>query len=43
MGNVDSMGCNLVNVAKYCCDSGIAACGPGRPISIIGETVRYAD
>jgi len=37
------MGHHLVNVAKYCRDSGIAACGPGQPINVIGETIRYSD
>lgn len=40
VGNVDSMGCHLVDVAKYCRDTGIAVCGPGKPINIIGETIR---
>jgi len=35
------MGRHLVDVAKYCRDSGIAVCGPGQPISIIGKTIRY--
>jgi len=41
VGNVDGMGRHLVNVAKHCLDSGIAICGPGQPISVIGRTVRY--
>lgn len=40
VGNVDRLGHCLVDVAKYCRDSGIAVCGPGQPVSIIGETIR---
>lgn len=40
VGNVDSIGRRLVDVAKYCRDSGIAVCGPGQPINVIGETIR---
>jgi len=43
VGNVDSTGLQLVNVAKHCRDSGIAVCGPGQPISVIGETIRYGN
>jgi len=43
VGNVDSVGRHLVNVSKYCCDSGIAVCKPGQPFSVIGKTIRCAD
>lgn len=43
VGNVDSTGRHLVNVTRHCRDSGIAVCGPGQPISVIGETIRYDD
>lgn len=41
VGNVDSKGLKLVRVAKACLLSAIAQCGPGRPFSIIGNTIRY--
>jgi len=37
------MGRHLVNAAKYCSDSGIAVCGPGQPINVIGANIRYTD
>jgi len=41
VGNVDEMGHHLVSIARHCHDSGIGICGPGQPISVIGETIRY--
>jgi len=35
------MGHHLVSIARHCHDSGIGICGPGQPINVIGETIRY--
>ncbi|XP_076839252.1 methionine aminopeptidase 1D, mitochondrial isoform X2 [Brachyhypopomus gauderio] len=39
VGSVDEQGRKLVDVAKQCRDQAIAACGPGRPLSVIGNTI----
>ena len=42
VGNVDEAGRHLVTVARRCRDEAIQACGPNKPLSIIGETIRYS-
>ncbi|KFQ73409.1 hypothetical protein N335_02767, partial [Phaethon lepturus] len=41
VGNVDKSGQKLVEVARKCRDEAIAACRPGAPFSVIGNTIRY--
>nr|XP_009932420.1 PREDICTED: methionine aminopeptidase 1D, mitochondrial [Opisthocomus hoazin] len=40
VGNVDKSGQKLVEVARKCRDEAIAACRPGAPFSVIGNTIR---
>ncbi|NWH43711.1 MAP12 aminopeptidase, partial [Fregata magnificens] len=40
VGNVDKTGQKLVEVARKCRDEAIAACRPGAPFSVIGNTIR---
>uniref|UniRef100_A0A803STU4 Methionyl aminopeptidase type 1D, mitochondrial n=2 Tax=Anolis carolinensis TaxID=28377 RepID=A0A803STU4_ANOCA len=40
VGNVDESGQKLVEVARKCRDEAIAACRPGAPFSVIGNTIR---
>ncbi|XP_053554413.1 methionine aminopeptidase 1D, mitochondrial isoform X2 [Bombina bombina] len=39
VGNVDKRGEKLVEIAKRCRDEAIAACRPGAPFSVIGNTI----
>ncbi|XP_065493376.1 methionine aminopeptidase 1D, mitochondrial isoform X2 [Caloenas nicobarica] len=39
VGNVDKSGQKLVEVARKCRDEAIAACRPGAPFSVIGNTI----
>ncbi|KAJ7415564.1 Methionine aminopeptidase 1D, mitochondrial [Willisornis vidua] len=39
VGNVDKSGEKLVEVARKCRDEAIAACRPGAPFSVIGNTI----
>ncbi|KAK1803000.1 hypothetical protein P4O66_021524, partial [Electrophorus voltai] len=39
IGSVDEQGRKLVDVAKQCRDRAIAACGPGRALCVIGNTI----
>ncbi|XP_042303137.1 methionine aminopeptidase 1D, mitochondrial isoform X4 [Sceloporus undulatus] len=39
VGNVDESGQKLVEVARKCRDEAIAACRPGAPFSVIGNTI----
>lgn len=39
VGDVDEAGRHLVAVARRCRDEAIKACGPKRPLCIIGETI----
>ncbi|XP_074856771.1 methionine aminopeptidase 1D, mitochondrial isoform X2 [Carettochelys insculpta] len=39
VGNVDTSGQKLVEVARKCRDEAIAACRPGAPFSVIGNTI----
>ncbi|XP_019378396.1 PREDICTED: methionine aminopeptidase 1D, mitochondrial [Gavialis gangeticus] len=39
VGNVDKSGQKLVKVARKCRDEAIAACRPGAPFSVIGNTI----
>ncbi|XP_078537691.1 methionine aminopeptidase 1D, mitochondrial [Lissotriton helveticus] len=39
VGNVDKSGQKLVEVARRCRDEAIAACRPGAPFSVIGNTI----
>ncbi|XP_067405346.1 methionine aminopeptidase 1D, mitochondrial isoform X5 [Emydura macquarii macquarii] len=39
VGNVDKAGQKLVEVARKCRDEAIAACRPGAPFSVIGNTI----
>nr|DBA19832.1 TPA: hypothetical protein GDO54_015602 [Pyxicephalus adspersus] len=39
VGNVDEGGRKLVETAKKCRDEAIAACRPGAPLSVIGNTI----
>ncbi|XP_074404593.1 methionine aminopeptidase 1D, mitochondrial isoform X4 [Zonotrichia albicollis] len=39
VGNVDKSGEKLVDVARKCRDEAIAACRPGAPFSVIGNTI----
>ncbi|NXC75257.1 MAP12 aminopeptidase, partial [Anhinga anhinga] len=39
VGNVDRTGQKLVEVARKCRDEAIAACRPGAPFSVIGNTI----
>ncbi|XP_062972465.1 methionine aminopeptidase 1D, mitochondrial isoform X2 [Elgaria multicarinata webbii] len=39
VGNVDESGQKLVEVARKCRDEAIAACRPGTPFSVIGNTI----
>ncbi|KAJ7345644.1 hypothetical protein JRQ81_001594 [Phrynocephalus forsythii] len=41
VGNVDESGQKLVEVARKCRDEAIAACGPGVPFSVIGNTISH--
>ncbi|KAI2668438.1 Methionine aminopeptidase 1D, mitochondrial [Labeo rohita] len=38
--NIDVTGRKLVDVARQCRDQAIAACGPGQPLCVIGNTIR---
>ncbi|XP_053838746.1 methionine aminopeptidase 1D, mitochondrial isoform X5 [Vidua macroura] len=40
VGSVDKSGEKLVEVARKCRDEAIAACRPGAPFSVIGNTIR---
>ncbi|RXN02827.1 methionine aminopeptidase mitochondrial [Labeo rohita] len=40
--NIDVTGRKLVDVARQCRDQAIAACGPGQPLCVIGNTIRSA-
>ncbi|XP_073161942.1 methionine aminopeptidase 1D, mitochondrial isoform X4 [Lepidochelys kempii] len=40
VGSVDKSGQKLVEVARKCRDEAIAACRPGAPFSVIGNTIR---
>ncbi|XP_062460734.1 methionine aminopeptidase 1D, mitochondrial isoform X2 [Pezoporus occidentalis] len=42
VGNVDKSGEKLVEVARKCRDEAIAACRPGAPFSVIGNTIRFS-
>ncbi|XP_072513728.1 methionine aminopeptidase 1D, mitochondrial isoform X3 [Salminus brasiliensis] len=42
IGSVDRRGRELVEVARRCRDQAIAACGPGKPLCVIGNTIRLA-
>ncbi|XP_072513727.1 methionine aminopeptidase 1D, mitochondrial isoform X2 [Salminus brasiliensis] len=39
IGSVDRRGRELVEVARRCRDQAIAACGPGKPLCVIGNTI----
>ncbi|XP_069138306.1 methionine aminopeptidase 1D, mitochondrial-like [Argopecten irradians] len=39
VGNVDEDGKHLVDVARQCRDAGISVCGPGQPMSAIGDAI----
>ena len=39
VGNVDDAGRHLVEQARKCRDEAIKACGPERPISVIGNAI----
>ncbi|KAM6268938.1 methionine aminopeptidase 1D, mitochondrial isoform 1-T1 [Porphyrio hochstetteri] len=39
VGNVDKSGQKLVEIARKCRDEAIAACRPGAPFSVIGNTI----
>ncbi|XP_017312922.1 methionine aminopeptidase 1D, mitochondrial isoform X1 [Ictalurus punctatus] len=39
IGSVDEQGRKLVDVARQCRDEAIAACGPERPLRVIGNTI----
>nr|XP_033800846.1 methionine aminopeptidase 1D, mitochondrial isoform X2 [Geotrypetes seraphini] len=39
VGNVDKHGQKLVEIAQRCRDEAIAACRPGAPLSVIGNTI----
>ncbi|XP_028605509.1 methionine aminopeptidase 1D, mitochondrial isoform X3 [Podarcis muralis] len=41
VGNVDESGQKLVEVARKCRDEAIAACRPGAPFSVIGNTISH--
>uniref|UniRef100_A0A8D0H5R8 Methionine aminopeptidase n=1 Tax=Sphenodon punctatus TaxID=8508 RepID=A0A8D0H5R8_SPHPU len=41
VGNVDKSGQKLVEVARKCRDEAIAACRPGAPFSVIGNTISH--
>uniref|UniRef100_A0ABM5ESL6 Methionine aminopeptidase 1D, mitochondrial isoform X2 n=1 Tax=Pogona vitticeps TaxID=103695 RepID=A0ABM5ESL6_9SAUR len=41
VGHVDESGQKLVEVARKCRDEAIAACEPGAPFSVIGNTISY--
>uniref|UniRef100_A0A8D2LWL5 Methionine aminopeptidase n=2 Tax=Varanus komodoensis TaxID=61221 RepID=A0A8D2LWL5_VARKO len=41
VGNVDESGQKLVEVARKCRDEAIAACRPGTPFSVIGNTISH--
>ncbi|XP_054063925.1 methionine aminopeptidase 1D, mitochondrial isoform X3 [Rissa tridactyla] len=43
VGNVDKSGQKLVEVARKCRDEAIAACRPGAPFSVIGNTIRFGN
>ena len=40
IGSVDEVGKKLVDVARRCRDEAIAACRPGQPLCVIGNTIR---
>uniref|UniRef100_A0A3B1K2E5 Methionyl aminopeptidase type 1D (mitochondrial) n=1 Tax=Astyanax mexicanus TaxID=7994 RepID=A0A3B1K2E5_ASTMX len=42
IGSVDEQGRKLVDVARQCRDQAIAACEPGQPLCVIGNTIRLA-
>eukprot|EP00075_Anas_platyrhynchos_P028408 XP_027317661.1 methionine aminopeptidase 1D, mitochondrial isoform X3 [Anas platyrhynchos] len=42
VGNVDKSGQKLVEVARKCRDEAIAACRPGAPFSVIGNTISVS-
>ncbi|OWF56743.1 methionine aminopeptidase 1D, mitochondrial-like isoform X2 [Mizuhopecten yessoensis] len=39
VGNVDGDGKHLVDVARQCQYAGISVCGPGQPMSVIGDAI----
>ncbi|XP_032833474.1 methionine aminopeptidase 1D, mitochondrial isoform X2 [Petromyzon marinus] len=39
VGDVDAAGRRLVEAARRCRDAAIAACGPGQPLCVIGNTI----
>ncbi|XP_055032199.2 methionine aminopeptidase 1D, mitochondrial isoform X1 [Misgurnus anguillicaudatus] len=39
IGSVDEQARKLVDVARQCRDQAIAACGPGQPLNVIGNTI----
>ncbi|XP_062383610.1 methionine aminopeptidase 1D, mitochondrial [Sardina pilchardus] len=39
VGSVDEVGRKLVDVARLCRDEAIAACRPGQPLCVIGNTI----
>lgn len=39
IGSVNEQGRKLVDVARRCRDQAIAACGPGQPLCVIGNTI----
>ncbi|XP_028836892.1 methionine aminopeptidase 1D, mitochondrial [Denticeps clupeoides] len=39
LGSVDAVGRKLVEVARQCRDKAVAACKPGQPLCIIGNTI----
>lgn len=41
IGSVNEEGRKLVDVARQCRDQAIAACGPGQPLCVIGNTIRF--
>ncbi|XP_068103141.1 methionine aminopeptidase 1D, mitochondrial isoform X3 [Hyperolius riggenbachi] len=41
VGNVDEVGCKLVKTARRCRDEAIAACKPGAPLCVIGNTISH--
>uniref|UniRef100_A0A8C7LSQ3 Methionyl aminopeptidase type 1D (mitochondrial) n=1 Tax=Oncorhynchus kisutch TaxID=8019 RepID=A0A8C7LSQ3_ONCKI len=41
IGCVDEVGQKLAETAKKCRDEAIAACKPGAPLCVIGNTIRY--
>uniref|UniRef100_A0AAZ3PWG2 Peptidase M24 domain-containing protein n=1 Tax=Oncorhynchus tshawytscha TaxID=74940 RepID=A0AAZ3PWG2_ONCTS len=41
IGYVDEVGQKLAETARKCRDEAIAACKPGAPLCVIGNTIRY--